>query len=768
MDPMRSFVANVAKAASFSSAGSRSTDSIPLGEDLTSIDTFGSFNLAATLNIKVEELSLHLKTNKARVLAGVNGEFNAGTVCAVMGPSGAGKTTFLNTLAARAGYGVMSGKVYVNGKEGSIHDFSHLVGFVPQEDTMLRELTVRETLKAYALLRRGQPHEVCERIIQDILEVLGLVHIADSIIGDEAVRGISGGQRKRVNVAMEMVATPSLLFLDEPTSGLDSTTSFDLMIALRKLARKGCNILAVIHQPSYPLFEGFDSVLLLGKGGRSVYCGPTSECVSYFTSLGFPLPPLVNPADHFLDIISNKVVKGTCVAPSINRAQTIVNEFSRRQRAQTVTAERESSRGSMSMFFTNETRSSRSPSFVAFSEIVETDGASFLPAAEIAGSKRDHSIDSWFDKEDPRNLSLDSTVFRGQLSLVEEWKERSNDIISRVPKHFPDYDVDQADIDRIKPAHFWWATWLFARRALIQHVRAKTAVIYDVVLFMGTGTFLGAMYSTKAGLDSLNSTLAIYSLGLGLTCSLASLRVFGMERVVFWREAAPGSGMGLDSIAYFVGKNLVEVPRLVILIAFLSSCFYSRISFRCDFEEFWLKSVIMGWHCAGWAQFFSISQESKSSQLCAVVLCLVQLVMSGSQTRLGEMAPFQFGLSYMSPNRWLVEDLFTCYTLKLPDAYRYPEPFYLNVHASCLIAWLVSLRYTAVTKIRRMLPVNSLMNLALGMVARVLAYLALVGLNRSKRGLENNFSRVFKHLFMPLKRALAIVERQMGGSGPRE
>ena len=140
---------------------------------------------------------------------------------------------------------------------------------------MHRELTVRETIHIYAQLRLPNSKTYAERgrIIADVIEALQLTHVADSVIGDEARRGISGGQRKRVNVGMEMVADPSLLFLDEPTSGLDSTTSYDLVFALQLLAKKGCNVITVLHQPSYPLYQMFSNVLLLGKGGRTVFLG---------------------------------------------------------------------------------------------------------------------------------------------------------------------------------------------------------------------------------------------------------------------------------------------------------------------------------------------------------------------------------------------------------------------------------------------------------------------------------------------------------------
>ena len=178
-------------------------------------------------------------------------------------------------------------------------------------------MQVRETLKTYALLRLPDLYftlDAVERVVQDVIEALQLDHVSDSIIGDEKQRGISGGQRKRVNVGMEMVADPSLLFLDEPTSGLDSTTSFDVVFALKALSKKGCNIVTVLHQPSFPLYKMFTKVLLLGKGGRTVFLGRSEDALRYFTSIGFEMPPLVNPADFFMDVIAGKFKRNAALA----------------------------------------------------------------------------------------------------------------------------------------------------------------------------------------------------------------------------------------------------------------------------------------------------------------------------------------------------------------------------------------------------------------------------------------------------------------------
>lgn len=173
---------------------------------------------------------------------------------------------------------------------------------------MHRTLKVREVLFYQALLRLPATWLNSQKRakVAEVLQLLDLVDIQESAIGDEEKRGISGGQRKRVNIGMELVADPTVLFLDEPTSGLDSTSSYTVLKALKRVASEGgLTVVTVLHQPRYEIFCMFDEVLLLGKGGRTVYLGPTTAALGYFQGLGFELPPRINPPDFYMDIIAN-------------------------------------------------------------------------------------------------------------------------------------------------------------------------------------------------------------------------------------------------------------------------------------------------------------------------------------------------------------------------------------------------------------------------------------------------------------------------------
>ena len=229
-----------------------------------------------------------------------------GEMVALMGPSGAGKTTLLEVLTGQRA--PSAGTVSINDIDLHSHraELAHRIGYVPQEDVMHRDLTVFEVLYFAARLRL--PADLPDAEIRDQVERLmgrmGLLAVRDSTICSETVRGISGGQRKRVNIAIELLTEPPLLFLDEPTSGLDATATLEVLQLLRSLAEDGHTIFMTLHQPRIEAWRLVDMLLLLEKGGRLAYFGPAGdEAAAYFQQHATPLPAGANPADYVLDVL---------------------------------------------------------------------------------------------------------------------------------------------------------------------------------------------------------------------------------------------------------------------------------------------------------------------------------------------------------------------------------------------------------------------------------------------------------------------------------
>ncbi|KAL6962008.1 ABC transporter G member 25 [Sarracenia purpurea var. burkii] len=236
------------------------------------------------------------------ILNGITGMVSPGEILAVLGPSGSGKSTFLNAIAGRLqGHG-FTGTVLANGRKLS-KPISKRTGFVAQDDVLYPHLTVRETLVYCSLLRLPNSLSGKEKtlIADSVISELGLSKCEDTIIGNGFVRGVSGGERKRVSIAHEMLINPSLIILDEPTSGLDSTAAFRLVATLGKMAEKGRTVVMSVHQPSSRVYRRFDSALVMSEGG-CIYFGKGSEAMSYFESVGFSPSFPMNPADFLLDL----------------------------------------------------------------------------------------------------------------------------------------------------------------------------------------------------------------------------------------------------------------------------------------------------------------------------------------------------------------------------------------------------------------------------------------------------------------------------------
>ncbi|KAG2436216.1 hypothetical protein HXX76_006528 [Chlamydomonas incerta] len=275
----------------------------------------GFGTVSPPINMEFDQLGLQIRPRGGQgevknVLSGVSGAFAPRRMNAILGPSGCGKTTFLNVLCGKISTGTLMGQVKINGDAMPVTRLRKIMGFVPQDDIVHEDLTVRENLNYSARMRLATDMDAQRRkhVVRDALEMLGLTAIQHYRVGTVEKRGISGGQRKRVNIGLELVAMPSLLFLDEPTSGLDATSSADILGSLVDMANLGMNVIMVIHQPRFNSFCMFDQVLLLGTGGRTVYQGSPYAAVLYFDKhLGFKFPDRENPSDILMDIIAGKV-----------------------------------------------------------------------------------------------------------------------------------------------------------------------------------------------------------------------------------------------------------------------------------------------------------------------------------------------------------------------------------------------------------------------------------------------------------------------------
>ncbi|KAH8921816.1 P-loop containing nucleoside triphosphate hydrolase protein [Atractiella rhizophila] len=306
-------------------ARARYTDEAELKRtEKTSLQELESQRTRDGIKVSVEHLRLsviqkafvHPKESKEKVILDeCFGEFMPGKVTAVMGPSGAGKSSLLQLLAGQLQEGAISkwkceGSIKFN--EHAADNHRNICGFVEQSDKhLLPALTVRETLLYAAVLKlRNMTKRQKAARAEQVLRMLGLKECADNLVGGDLIKGISGGEKRRLSLAIQLLSDPPVIVADEPLSGLDSFIARNIMECLSAIARSGRTVIISIHQPRSDIWDLFDSVLLLAKGGKTVFWGPKDEALPTFASIGLECPKDYNPADFLIDAISiNKRTK---------------------------------------------------------------------------------------------------------------------------------------------------------------------------------------------------------------------------------------------------------------------------------------------------------------------------------------------------------------------------------------------------------------------------------------------------------------------------
>jgi ABC-type multidrug transport system ATPase subunit len=240
--------------------------------------------------------------NTKQILHSVSASMPAGTLTAIIGGSGSGKTTMLNSMAERMASGRLSfvGTTTFNGMRGVNSVRS---AYVMQQDVLIPTLTVRETLRYSANLRLPPPttEEERRKVVEEVILELGLKECADTRIGNHQHKGCSGGEKRRTSIGVQLLSNPSVLFLDEPTTGLDATSAFQLIRTLKNLAKRGRTIITTIHQPRSEIWGMFDRLVILTRGSP-VYSGKADDSIQWFKQVGMELPHFVNPAEFLIDI----------------------------------------------------------------------------------------------------------------------------------------------------------------------------------------------------------------------------------------------------------------------------------------------------------------------------------------------------------------------------------------------------------------------------------------------------------------------------------
>ncbi|XP_067682300.1 ATP-binding cassette sub-family G member 5-like [Haliotis asinina] len=262
-----------------------------------------------------------------KVLKNISMLLESGKMTAIIGSSGSGKTSLLDVISCR-GEGEVNGEICFRNRKCTRSLMKTYASYVMQADRLLPNLTVRETLRytAYLKLPRSTSKADVEEKVQKVIMDMGLRNVADSRIGGAIIRGISGGEKRRVTIALQLLQDPEILLLDEPTTGLDSYTARYLVSNLADIAHRGKIVVLTIHQPRSDIFKLLDQVAILSLG-ELAYFGKVDDLVPYFTNLGYPCPKYANPLDEYIDVSSVDRRTPASEESTFKRVRHIVNTY---------------------------------------------------------------------------------------------------------------------------------------------------------------------------------------------------------------------------------------------------------------------------------------------------------------------------------------------------------------------------------------------------------------------------------------------------------
>ena len=515
--------------------------------------------------LSFENISYTVGENNTQVLNNIFGLVKPRECLAIMGGSGAGKTTLLDILAGKNKDGKISGNIYVNGNTIDHKHYKEIVGFVDQEDHLIPTLTVYETVLNSALLRlpRDMTFEQKQARVLEVLNELRIIGIKDRVIGSSFKRGISGGEKRRVSIACELVTSPSILFLDEPTSGLDSYNARNVVDCLVKLSRDyERTIVFTIHQPRSNIVSLFDKLILLSEGDL-IFSGDMIKANDFFTKNGYKCPLGYNIADYLIDITvdHNKIVK-------VSNADSSVVASSSSGIDDDVHSEFLKNRSSSQIDTTREWEH-----FAVHRDEYSTDviGRRVTPSGEEETLLR--------LRNKLHTLFVDSSLAAELQTEINEGKENPKEL-----------DLNRHDI---KKATIVGQILILSSRTFKNLYRNPRLLLAHYVLSLLVGLFCGYLYyDVKNDISGFQNRLGFFFFLLAFFgfSALTGLHSFSTERIIFVRERANNY---YNPLSYYISKIFCDIiPLRVLPPILLISIAYPLVGLTMEHNAF-LKSILV-------------------------------------------------------------------------------------------------------------------------------------------------------------------------------
>ncbi|GAA55883.1 ATP-binding cassette subfamily G (WHITE) member 1 [Clonorchis sinensis] len=495
-----------------------------------------------------------------------------------MGPSGAGKSSLMNILAGYRTKNV-SGNIYVNKEERNPQEFRKITCYIMQEDLLLPHLSVEETMMCSASLKLSENTDTAtkKKIVSDILNVLSLGDAADTRISQ-----LSGGQKKRLAIAQELVNNPPVMFFDEPTSGLDSASCYQCISLLRTLAQAGRTIICTIHQPSAKIFEMFDYLYFLAEG-HCIYRGPVNCLVPYLASQDLVCPPYHNPADYFMEVAcgehGDNVLRLACAVRRGVLDKTILNLTKQRDDPCSCLSQP----GNLLLNGTQDVCMMQTRSYPpAYLTMGETEVSSAYGDGDNEMNAETGSLLLPVDskKQDTKSASLLELRSNGPLCHLSE--KTSSVRSGRNNRNGQTFETSLTTQFRV----------LFVR-SFLTIIRDTTLTHLRLVSHVVVGVLIGLLYFRigKLGTEVISNAAFIFFslLFIMFAALMPTVMTFPVEMPIFVREHM---NYWYSLKAYYLAKSLADLPFQIFFPIIYSSIVYWMTGQPAEFLRFMLYLLI--------------------------------------------------------------------------------------------------------------------------------------------------------------------------------